>query len=363
MVDLHEPIVAALVSSLPAYRGAAEDEGRYGIEAVRLGVVEAAGYFVATARTGEAAGGRSLFFNLGRGHLRAGRDLPSLLSSYAVGAQLVVGQLRERAKADRLDADAVLALHDAIVAYANRLAGQAATGWLYEHDRSPDTSTARRRLISMLLGRLPGSPHDLDDLAGRCNWMSPPTLRAVVAPASGQAQLFSIAPSGSLLGVVDEHVALFIDASESLPTARPAGLRAAIGPEVARAEARLSFERASSTLALEYPGVVLSDEVSVELLMAASPAIRDDLVRALDPLLQLPDRRRRVLLATLERWLAHQGQLTAVARALDAHPQTIRHRLRALDALLGDAMAPHRRIELHLAVRASRAPLSGNDAS
>ena len=360
LADLEPPITAALINNVRAYRGAEQDDGGYGIEAVRLGVTQAVEQFVTSVRAGEVPRGRSLFFNLGLGHLRAGRDLPSLLASYALGARLVTRVVRERASADRLDPASVLLLDDAVAAYADHLAAQAATGWLYEHDRAPDMTTNRHRLLAMVLGFVPAPVETLHGTAKRCGWPLPERVRAIVAQAAAHPALVALAPPNSLIGFVDDRVCMVLDADAMIPSPEPGALHAAVGPAMPLADARRSYERASSALALGRSGIVRSEDVRAELLLVGTPDLREELLGLIAPLLAQPAGRRQHLLATLDSWLEQRGMLKAVAEQLAVHPQTVRLRLRKLEQLLGDALVAERSLDLHLAVRAAK--MDGTEA-
>jgi DNA-binding PucR family transcriptional regulator len=144
--------------------------------------------------------------------------------------------------------------------------------------------------------------------------------------------------------------------------ARRLGVRVAVGPAVAAAEARASMAQAQATLRLVERGLlgdeplVRSSRHVVALILAADQGLADQLVaERLAPLDELRDGVRERYERTLEAWLNHQGRLTAVAAELSVHPKTVKYRMTAIRRLFGPALDdPETRFEMQLALRAQR---------
>ena len=64
----------------------------------------------------------------------------------------------------------------------------------------------------------------------------------------------------------------------------------------------------------------------------------------------LPSEEKDVLINTFRAWLANQGSAANVAAQLHVHPNTVRHRLRRIEARTGRSLAvPNQLAELCLA--------------
>jgi DNA-binding PucR family transcriptional regulator len=91
--------------------------------------------------------------------------------------------------------------------------------------------------------------------------------------------------------------------------------------------------------------MLLADEALVELFAE----------RRLAPLRQLTAKQQARLSETLLAWLETRGGAPEVASRLQVHPQTVRYRLRQLEALFGEQLHdPDARFELESALRAIR---------
>ncbi|WP_344385788.1 helix-turn-helix domain-containing protein [Streptomyces thermolineatus] len=84
------------------------------------------------------------------------------------------------------------------------------------------------------------------------------------------------------------------------------------------------------------PAVAQFEESPIALLAAAAPAEAGRMARAvLGPLLDLPADDRSALLGTLDAWLDCGGSARETGRRLYCHPNTVRYRLRRVEALTG----------------------------
>ncbi|WP_433228139.1 helix-turn-helix domain-containing protein [Actinomadura formosensis] len=134
------------------------------------------------------------------------------------------------------------------------------------------------------------------------------------------------------------------------------GTRAAIGPAVPPARDALSLRWARRGLALVERGVLPDKEPlrCLDHLPALVAAQSEELLDVtlgsrLAPLLKLPPHRRDALSRTLLTYLECRDNAVAAAERLLVHEQTVRYRIRWLDAALGGALRdPDRRIELLL---------------
>jgi hypothetical protein len=99
---------------------------------------------------------------------------------------------------------------------------------------------------------------------------------------------------------------------------------------------------------------VLAERLPDALLLSA-PVLAEQLVRRwLGALLALPAPERRLLLGTLEIWVATGGSIRQTADAACCHRNTVLNRLQRMQAITGhDFTDPARQVELALALRAS----------
>ena len=75
----------------------------------------------------------------------------------------------------------------------------------------------------------------------------------------------------------------------------------------------------------------------------------------LGPVLELKERRRRLLVDALEAWFAAEGRVDDAARSLFVHPNTLRYRLRRLEDLTGLSLrTPSHQVRLDLALHLLR---------
>jgi DNA-binding PucR family transcriptional regulator len=96
------------------------------------------------------------------------------------------------------------------------------------------------------------------------------------------------------------------------------------------------------------------DEAPLAVLTMAAPDVAERFVRTvLGGLDDLPREDRDVLLQTLRTWLASGGSANDAAERLYCHPNTVRHRLRRIEARTGRSLTDPRSLaELCLAAEA-----------
>ena len=121
-------------------------------------------------------------------------------------------------------------------------------------------------------------------------------------------------------------------------------------------EARRQARLAAGAAAPASREVVRFDEQPLAVLLAGAPdqaTLLTDTV--LGPVLALPADDREVLLSTAHSWLANDGSTSTAARELHLHRNTVRYRLRRLEALTGrDLAKPVDAAEVFIALEAVR---------
>ncbi|WP_433468960.1 PucR family transcriptional regulator [Spirillospora sp. CA-128828] len=139
----------------------------------------------------------------------------------------------------------------------------------------------------------------------------------------------------------------------------PAGLSLVVaglaGVEAAYRQALV----ARRTIAPETVEVAALEERLPEAILLGSPELAEQLVRLwLGPLITLPAAERRLLLSTLDTWVATGGSIKDTAELAHCHRNTVLNRLRRIHAITGhDFTDSAARLEVSLALRASRLPL------
>ena len=387
--DLVEEVLDAVREGVPAY--AIPLEGSFGRN-VRIGVERALGGFVELIESGPDAAvpGRDVYVGLGRGEVRAGRELDALLAAYRAGAQVAWRRFARAAFGAGAPPDTLIRLAEAVFAFIDELSAASAEGYAEASALvAGERQDRRRRLLELLLADPPPAPADLEAAAQEAGWRLPKSVAVVVFEHDRPARLAARLPPEALVGAAEGAggpsprdaaggpdaggaatlgvaVVPDPDAPRRRRVLRAAfdGRRAALGPTVAPREAARSAARATAAIALSTgEELVVADERLLDLILLADPALTEELVaRRLKPLDGVAPNTRARLTETLRAWLDHHGEARPAAEALHVHVQTVRYRLNQLRELFGDALDdPAQRTELQLALRAEhRTGVHGN---
>jgi hypothetical protein len=365
---LTEEVIEAIRAEVPEYSQPLT--GSFG-HAVRTGVREALVRFVDVAEGGggtDPEGWRRVYFNLGRGELRQGRTMESLLAAYRVGARVSWRRVAESAEAAGAGPSQLADLAEGIFAYIDELSAISAEGYAAEQAATAGEAERRREhLVHLLLeGAGPGA---IEVASAQTGW-EPPARAAVVLARESRAGAIATRLGAGVLAATtaDGLVCAIVPDPDSPGRGRELGaaLRgrtAAIGPTGAVDELPRSAARARLALELAEAGVLDAAAAPVRaaehlpaLLLHQDPELLADHARTeLAPLDGLAPNARRRLLETLEAWIAHPGRPTEIGGEIHIHPQTVRYRLRQLREVLGDIDDPERRFSLALALRGDRA--------
>ncbi len=364
---LTEEVIDAIRAEVPEYSQPLT--GAFGRN-VRTGVREALTRFVeiAAGRGGEdPEGWRRVYFNLGRGEVRQGRTMESLLAAYRVGARVSWRRVAEAAEAAGAGPSELTALAEAIFAYIDELSAISAEGYAHEQAATAGEAERRReRLVRMLLeGAGPGA---IEAAAAQAGWEPPARAAALVAREERSGALATRLGAGVVAAALaDGLVCAVVPDPDSPGRERElrAGLRgrsAAVGPAGGLEELPRSAALARLALELAEGGVLKIGDAPVRaaehlpvLVVHRDRELLAEHARAeLEPLDELGPAARERLLETLEAWIAHPGRPTEIAGEIHVHPQTVRYRLKRLREVLGDIDDPERRFSLALAVRGAR---------
>jgi hypothetical protein len=358
--DLADEIIDA-VRTVPAY--ARPLDGAFG-RGIRAGVQEALTHFLAEIEAGGPVQRSDVYRDLGRGEMRAGRSLDSLLSAYRLGARVAWRRFVAAGETAGLEPATLYLLAGSLFAYIDVLSAETAEGHALERSAAAgEAQLLRRRLVRLLVRSPPAEPATVEAAALDAGWVLPRALAAVAI--SGRPSIPLRLPADAISDALGDLNCVVIPDPDA-PARRVAlqravlrsRVRAGLGTTVAFADASVSFARARAALALAHRDgeLVAAREHAGELLLAADPLLgREFASEALAPLQALTPAARVRLCETLDAWLAEQGRLALVARRLAVHPQTVRYRLARLRELFGDALEdPERRFWLSLALRLER---------
>lgn len=348
------------VATVPAY--ARPMEGPFGA-GVRQGVHEALRHFLAEVEAGGPVARADVYSVLGRGEVRAGRSLESLLSAYRIGARVAWRRFAAAGVAAGLEPEVLYLLAESIFAYIDALSAESAEGYALEQSAAASEAELRRRqLVRMLVRDPPADPDAIEAAAAHADWSLPRSLAVVAIGGEHRVAAASRLPALSISEAIGELTCAVVEDPDG-PGRRTAieqavvgsGATAGLGTTVDWSQAAVSFARACAALELAdgRPMLVCARERAGDLLLRSDPSLALELANdRLTPLQQLTSASRARLSETLRVWLAEQGRLGQVAQRLDIHPQTARYRLGRLRELFGAELDdPDGRFWLELALR------------
>jgi hypothetical protein len=384
-----EEVIAAVRAEVPEYDQPLE--GEFGM-LISQGVTVALEQFVELLGRDEDVPDLGTSAGLGRAEHRAGRTLDALQSAYRVGARVAWRAMAQVGAAEGVESTTMYQLAEAVFVYIDRLAAASVAGFTEAEAMRAGALQARRHALLELLAR--ATPPDRAEINRRAEeaGLSPPPrqVAALAVGVSDPAQLARRMPSGSIGAALDPAGLVLVSDPEG--PGRPARLRGALrgrpavlGPTVAWEDASVSVQRALLGWPVHAAGglgddtLACTEDHQLTLLLAASPRLSADLVaRRLGALYDMPPGARERATATLQAWLDAHGDVSATAKVLHVHPQTVRYRLGGLREVFGDGALdnPAARLELALALQAATAfrrrspgagdgvsPSDGSDAS
>ncbi|MGB0889661.1 MAG: PucR family transcriptional regulator [Solirubrobacterales bacterium] len=363
--QISDEIVETLGREVPAYTRPLS--GAFG-DAVRFGVDQALQQFVAMVRdpgTAQREEGRRVYVALGRGELEAGRSIGALLAAYRLGAQVAWRRLADASLAAGLSQQDTNLLAESIFAYIDALSAESAEGYAQaQAERAGELDARRGELIELLVrGGLGADPRALASAAEQANWPVPPELAVVVWHEDLGRTPAARLPQGTIFTLLErQFVALLPEPRDNTRRGQLvrgfAAIPAGLGSVATPAAAPRSYEHARAALRLGrergLEGIVIADEHRAELIVRADHVLVDEIRQSrLAVLEDETDNARARLTETLLAWLRNDGNVTAAAKELHVHAQTMRYRMARLRELLGDVLDdPDARFELEYALRA-----------
>ncbi|MEU6486897.1 helix-turn-helix domain-containing protein [Streptomyces sp. NPDC046887] len=283
----------------------------------------------------------------GRFEAYEGRGLERLRGAYRLGARVALRRAKKVGRRYNLSPTLMLSFADTLFAYVDELEAVSREGYLEVRAGTDGRSEAlRRRLLHLLLSGSPVPRSAIAELCEQTGWLLPEqvTLVALRSPAGSPA----VAIDNDVLADLSDpqpHLLIPGPADETrldlLAKAFP-GVPMTVGLTVAPAGASDSIRWARRVLELMEAGViedaplVFCADHLLTLWLLADPALLDRLAeRELAPLAGLTPTRRDRLVETLRIWLETRGTAARMGELLDVHPQTVRYRMRNLEAHYG----------------------------
>jgi hypothetical protein len=365
--DIVEAIIEGIPREVPVY--AMPMEGRFG-QGVRQGVTIALHRFLdlpGTRLPALSEDGKWVYGNLGRGEVRSGRSLESLLSAYRYGARVTLRGISQTVDVSQLAPDVLLALGESLFAYIDELSAASAQGYALEQsERAGEHHRRRGDLLEMILRG--DTEIGVTRAATALGWTLPEVVVVAMVPPSRVDGLRGALGPDALVAERGTEVAVVMPFGNRGARTKELnralrGRQAVIGPERPWQQAGESLHLAVSAAAHGLGGAtseadddrpVWVEDHLAELVVNAEPLATADLARRrLAPLADLRPAVRERLAETLLSWLRHQGQRAPIAAELFVHQQTVGYRVNQLKELFGEALDdPEARFELELVLRA-----------
>jgi len=360
LADVADEMIDA-VRTVPAYRRPLE--GQFG-QGIRAGVQEALRHFLAEIEAGGTVARPDVYSALGRGEMRAGRSLESLLNAYRVGARVAWRRFSAVGVEAGLEPETLYLLAESLFAYIDVLSSESAEGYALEQSAAAgEAELRRRRLVRMLVREPPVDPAAIQAAAGEAAWQLPRTIAVLAIASERRGPAALRLPTDAIAETIGELTCAIIPDPDG-PGRRAAleramleaGARAGLGTTVDWPEAAVSFARAQAALELadgDSAALIVAWDRAGELLLGSDARLAQEFAAdRLAPLARLPASSRTRLTETLRAWLMEQGRMTPVAERLGVHPQTARYRVARLRELFGGALDdPEQRFWLEVALR------------
>jgi hypothetical protein len=309
------------------------------------------------------------------GRRRAEQRMPldDVLRSFRLGGRLLWQALVDQARADgSVDAEGLLEIATWLWEVVDSTSAQVATAYHAAEHQLVRIDEQRR--ATLWEGLLRGRGKDLAFAHEAARIIGVPVEGPYAAVVADVEDVNAPARLGRILG---EHgvdsawqlrahmlVGLLSLDSSDLGTvlkvlrdclAAPAGVSLVVH---GLADVDIAYRQATLARRSVQPGRVevaaLADRLP-EALVLSSPELAEHLIRLrLGPLLKIPVGERRILLDTLETWVATAGSVSRTAELVHCHRNTVINRLNRIEAITGNDLSDVPHLELSLALRASR---------
>ncbi len=367
LASLANEIVDEIRATIPEY--ARPLNGPYG-KWIRAGVRYAVGLFVDQIADPDSSVREchDLHRKLGQNEMREGRSLDALQAAHRVGARVAWRRIMRVGKRNGLSSMVMSQLADSLFAFMDELASVALDGYLEAKACTAGAlETWRRRLLTLILESPPAPQRAIAELAQLTGWELPAEATPVAVralPGTGHNQRRPMLDADVLadLDGVEPHLLVPGEVTAARLDRIRAALpdaRLAVGPTVPLDTVADSLRWARRGLALAEKGALgggqvlrCADHLATLLVHSDERLVAQLQRRLFAPLDGMTARQRERMLETLRAWLDAQGNVLDIADRLKVHPQTVRYRMRQLEAafagVLDDADA---RFQLEVVLR------------
>ncbi|HEY9330783.1 MAG TPA: helix-turn-helix domain-containing protein [Streptomyces sp.] len=336
-------------------------------QAIRVGVEQSLASFVDLVA--EPSTSTSLRDDMcrrfGRFEAYEGRTMETLQGAYRLGARVALRRAKKVGRSYHFSPTLMLSFADALFTYIDELESLSREGFLEVQSQSGEqTEAMRRRLLHLILAGRPAPRSAIAELCEQTGWTLPEEVTLVAARAPAGLDRVSV-DRDVLVDLSDPQPHLLIpgpldDARRAMLDQALLGTRAAIGLTVPTALAADSIRWARRVLELVDAGVVddapiiLCADHLITLWLLSDPILLDQLAqRELAPIAGISATRRERLIETLRIWLDTRGTAAHMGELLDVHPQTVRYRMRNLEAIFGEQLIdPESRFSTEAVLRA-----------
>lgn len=363
--DFAESVTRRIQDEVAAYAGSAGGRRR---QLIAMAVAESATLFLTTlgARSVSTAGVDDLFRRMGYGEAGEGNDLESLETALRIAGREAWRSLQEVVINAGLPAATLGRLGDDLLAFIDRLIGQARAGEaMAGRVRERDVATNRLLLLRALCQGHDDAVRIRADLA---RWPLPERITVIAATApEGTVWPQREGLVGNALADTTASPAVFLTSAEHAEDVIRQ-LRA-VHPEVTLArswavpldETGHARRWTVRTIELAANGGIPRQPVidcaryRTQLWLHAEPALRRQMAQELlKPLFAETPNSREILSATLLVWLETRESAPAIAAILGVHPQTVRYRWRRINELFGTSLHdPEFVVQLTMVLKAS----------
>ena len=221
--DVADEMIDA-VRTVPAY--ARPLEGPFG-EGILAGVQEALRHFLAEIEAGGPVVRSDVYRTLGRGEMRSGRSLESLLSAYRAGARVAWRRFASAGVEAGLEPDTLYQLAESIFAYIDGLSAESAEGYALEQAAAAgEAELRRRRLVQLLIREPPADPAAIEVAATEAGWRLPRTLAVLAIAGERRDAAASHLPAGAIRDHIGELTCVVLPAPQRRAAIERAVLRA-----------------------------------------------------------------------------------------------------------------------------------------
>ncbi|MYW64478.1 PucR family transcriptional regulator [Streptomyces sp. SID8379] len=335
--------------------------------AIRQGVEQSLNAFVDRVADPNASTATrdELLRTFGRVEAYEGRDLATLQGAYRLGARVALRRAKDLGRRFDLSPTLLLTFAEAVFAYIGELEALSHEGYMEVQSKAGAAGEVlRRRLLHLLLAGTPLTHTTINSLCEQAGWPLPAevTMIALRTPAEHLQAGLAIDVLADL-GAPQPHLLIpgpLTPERRAMLTATAPGSSYAIGLTVPTEQAADSLRWARRVLQFADDDIVADSQVLdcadhlVTLWLLADPAlVKEIAARELAPLDKASGSRRARLVETLHAWLTTRGTADQVGEVLGVHAQTVRYRLRNLDAHFGDRLDdPAHRFAMEAALRA-----------